>query len=88
MGPPPAAAKQEIGPADLVELVRLRAGWVAVAAVLGAAIGAAYMLVESSSARDPLAGAAAGLVLGALWAGWIEWGPRRARPGRNPGSEV
>jgi hypothetical protein len=70
---------REIGPADLLDLIRRRAGWIAGAVLLGALAGIGYAVLVSSSLRDPLAGAGVGLIAGALASGWVEWGPRPAR---------
>jgi hypothetical protein len=69
----------EIGPGDLLAVAVRRRTWIAAAAALGALAATAWMLVGSGSAGDVIAGAGAGLVVGWLVAGWIEWGPL---PGR------
>lgn len=69
--------REEIGPGDLLALGRRRAGWIAGAAALGTALGTAYMIGCSSAGRDPLAGAAVGILVAMLVAGWLEWGHDR-----------
>ena len=60
-------------------MIRRRALWILGAAAVGVIAGLAYTALSTPSLRDPVAGAAAGLVAGALLAGWAEWGPRPNR---------